>query len=105
MNKVLEKAIKIAGGQTALAEHIGVQPCYISRWMSRQRLGIPAKFILPISKVTGMPVEELLENKWEPDPPDLIELRRALTWLGTDQKTIDGIIKAAQKRAMNEGDK
>ena len=55
-NEGLQKAIKIAGGQTALAEQIGGYPQLVQFWT---KTNIPPKWVPLVSKHTGVPREEL----------------------------------------------
>lgn len=55
--KALSEAIDKAGGQTALAKAIGKTQGHISKWLEREY--IPAEFVLPIEKATGVPRHEL----------------------------------------------
>lgn len=52
----LERAIQIAGNQTALANALEVDPMTVSHWKSR---GIPPKRVLSIFHVTGVTPHEL----------------------------------------------
>ncbi len=54
---VLRKAVKVAGGQTALAEQIGKTQGHISKWL--QRGYVPPESVLPIERVTGIPRHEI----------------------------------------------
>lgn len=52
--KYLEKAIKVAGSQSALARAIGVRQCHIWNWLNRNKK-VPASQVLKI--------EEALQGK------------------------------------------
>lgn len=54
----IKKAIKAAGGQTALAGHLGITQCVISQWVSGGR-PIPLDRCPRISELTGVSVEDL----------------------------------------------
>ena len=57
--KALEKAIEISGSQSGLARKIGVKQANIWWWLNKSKV-IPSQYVLPISKATGVPAEELL---------------------------------------------
>lgn len=48
----LQRAVKIAGGQTALANAIGVQQAHVWNWLNRDRT-LPAEHVRAIEKATG----------------------------------------------------
>ena len=50
--EALITAIKIAGGQSALARAIGKSQGHISVWLKRRY--IPAEMVLPIERATGV---------------------------------------------------
>lgn len=50
----LKKAIKKAGGQSALARKLGIRPQSVQQWKV-----VPFKRIKKVSAVTGIPREEL----------------------------------------------
>jgi len=52
----LEKAINIAGNQTALATALGVEPMTVSNWKKR---GVPPSRLLSIFLVTGVTPHEI----------------------------------------------
>nr|WP_315043263.1 helix-turn-helix domain-containing protein [uncultured Moraxella sp.] len=54
----LSKAIKIAGGQTALAKKIGTKQQNIWAWVHRDKKA-SAKYVVKISEATGIPCYEL----------------------------------------------
>ena len=54
----LKKAIKLAGGQTALAEMIGVTQSHVWAWLNRNKR-VPAAHVLKIEKATGVSRHEL----------------------------------------------
>lgn len=54
MKESLLEAIKIAGGQAALAEKLGVAQCTISHWINRNRVAPPAEHAPAIEKITGV---------------------------------------------------
>jgi DNA-binding transcriptional regulator YdaS (Cro superfamily) len=53
--QALRRACKIAGGQKPLAEKIGTTQSQVWYWLERSKRGVPAEFVLPIEKVTGVP--------------------------------------------------
>ena len=54
MRTPIEKAIKAAGGLSALSRELGIDRAGIRRWEA-----IPAKWIIQIEHATGVPREEL----------------------------------------------
>lgn len=48
----IERAVAVAGGQTSLANAIGVSPSFVNQWMAGAR-PIPATRCLAIEKATG----------------------------------------------------
>lgn len=48
----LEKAIEIAGTQTALAEMIGAKQQHVSYWLTRGK-EVPPKYAIRIERLTG----------------------------------------------------
>ncbi|MFC4170278.1 carph-isopro domain-containing protein [Teichococcus aestuarii] len=56
-NSVLDRAIAITGGASALARQMGVGPSAVSNWRID---GIPARRARKLSDVTGIPLEEIL---------------------------------------------
>jgi DNA-binding transcriptional regulator YdaS (Cro superfamily) len=63
----LRRAIKIAGGQSALARKIGVKQSTIWFWLMESKRGVPAEFVLKIEKATGVSRHELRPDIW-PEP-------------------------------------
>lgn len=59
MRLALIKAIKIAGGQCALAEKLGVAQCTISAWVNRNKKAPPPEYVLQIEAMTGVSRYEL----------------------------------------------
>ena len=54
----ISKAIKAAGGQTALAGHLNIRQCVVSQWLHGGR-PVPLDRCPQIAQLTGIPVEEL----------------------------------------------
>lgn len=54
MNTGMKKAIELAGGITALAHELGIDRNGIRRWQA-----VPARWIIRIEHLTGVPREEL----------------------------------------------
>lgn len=61
----LEKAIRIAGGQSALARAIGKTQSTVHSWLARNGR-VPAEQVFAVANATGMTVAELR--------PDLVQL-------------------------------
>jgi DNA-binding transcriptional regulator YdaS (Cro superfamily) len=49
----------LAGGQKPLADRIGTTQSQVWYWLSRSKRGVPAEFVLPIERETGVPRSEL----------------------------------------------
>jgi DNA-binding transcriptional regulator YdaS (Cro superfamily) len=58
----LDKAIKVAGGVTALASRLGTYQSKVSNWKSRK--GVPAKWCIAIEQATG---GKVTRNDLRPD--------------------------------------
>lgn len=54
----LSKAVSVAGGQLALAKKIGTSQPRVWNWLHRDDR-IPAEFVLPIERATGVSRHEL----------------------------------------------
>lgn len=50
----LQNAIRLAGGQLALAQQIGTSQSQISYWLTRSKRGVPAEFCAKIEAATGV---------------------------------------------------
>lgn len=57
MKLSLEKAISIAGGQTALAGLVDVTPQAVQQWVKQGH--VSRKSAKPVSRATGVPLEDL----------------------------------------------
>lgn len=55
-NSGLKKAIAAAGSQTELAKRLGKYPQLVQSWTSK---GVPAHWVIPIEKATGVSRNEL----------------------------------------------
>jgi DNA-binding transcriptional regulator YdaS (Cro superfamily) len=55
----LRKACTVAGGQKPLADRIGTTQSQVWYWLVRSKRGVPAEFVLPIERETGVPRHEL----------------------------------------------
>lgn len=53
-NQPLYDAIKMAGGQSALARAIGVTQQRIAYWLHDAKAGVPAEFVVPIEEATDV---------------------------------------------------
>jgi DNA-binding transcriptional regulator YdaS (Cro superfamily) len=53
----LKKAIEIAGGQAALADHNGSTQGHVSKWLERNY--VPPEFVLSIEEATGVSRHDL----------------------------------------------
>lgn len=57
----IDRAIEAAGGTTALARGLGVQPPSIYSWEK-----IPPRHVRRVSEITGIPRHELRPDLWDP---------------------------------------
>ena len=64
MEDGLQKAIAAAGSQSELARRLGITPQAVQRWCS-----IPARHIIAIERVTGVPREVLRPELYRCSPP------------------------------------
>lgn len=55
----LDRAIKAAGNQQALAELIGVKQQHVSYWLKKGRKRVPAEYCAAIEAATGVGKHEL----------------------------------------------
>ncbi len=62
----IEKAIKAAGGQCALARLLGLRQSHIWNWLRREGR-IPPKRILAVERVTGVSRHELDPSLYPPE--------------------------------------
>jgi DNA-binding transcriptional regulator YdaS (Cro superfamily) len=60
--KAIEQAVKKAGGQTALANAIGVSQGLVWQWL-QQGKPIPTRHFGPIERVTGVTAAALLADE------------------------------------------
>lgn len=54
----LQRAIEVAGGQTALAKKIKTSQGHVWAWLNRDKK-VPAEYVLPIERATGISRHEL----------------------------------------------
>lgn len=62
----LRKAILIAGGQVALAKQLGTSQARVWNWLNRDSR-IPAEYVLPIERATGVSRHELRPDLYPVD--------------------------------------
>lgn len=62
----LQTAIERCGSQAALAERIGVRQTLVSYWVTKAKAGVPAEYVLPIERITGVPRHELRPDIYPP---------------------------------------
>jgi DNA-binding transcriptional regulator YdaS (Cro superfamily) len=55
----LRRACQKVGGQKPLADRIGTTQSQVWYWLSKSKRGVPAEFVLPIERETGIPRSEL----------------------------------------------
>lgn len=70
----LKKAIELAGGQTKLAAICKTSQGRIWNWLNRD-LRVPAEFVLPIERATGVSRHELRPDLYPVE--DRVEAERA----------------------------
>lgn len=58
-NAPLQRAVDVAGGQSALARKIGTRQSLIWHWLERSKKGVPAEWCQPIERETGVLAAEL----------------------------------------------
>jgi DNA-binding transcriptional regulator YdaS (Cro superfamily) len=63
-NEALKRACGLAGGQKPLAERIGTTQSQVWYWLERSKKGVPAEFVLPIERETGVSRSELRPDLW-----------------------------------------
>jgi DNA-binding transcriptional regulator YdaS (Cro superfamily) len=68
-NEALKRACEAAGGQKPLADRIGTTQSQVWYWLTRSKRGVPAEFVLPIERETGVSRSDLR--------PDLYPLEEA----------------------------
>tara|TARA_Y100000310_G_scaffold6349_1_gene7165 strand:+ start:384 stop:593 length:210 start_codon:yes stop_codon:yes gene_type:complete len=66
MEKIINKAVEIAGSQSSLARQIGVSQPRVWNWIHNVS-AIPAEYVLPIEKVTGISRYELRPDIYSMD--------------------------------------
>lgn len=62
--EALKRACDVAGGQKPLADRIGTTQSQVWYWLTRSKKGVPAEFVLPIERETGVPRGELRPDLW-----------------------------------------
>lgn len=67
--EALKRACDAAGGQKALAKRVGTTQSQVWYWLSRSKKGVPAEFVLPIERETGVPRHDLRPDLYPPEPP------------------------------------
>jgi len=82
--EALRKAIDRAGGQTALAEAIGVRQSVISFWLHHSKQGVAAEKVADIERATLVPRHELRPDLFPspdvaPPPPKRAGTRKGAT--------------------------
>jgi DNA-binding Xre family transcriptional regulator len=59
-NPIMVKAIEIAGGQTKLAEQMGVSQASVHKLLTRKSQGMRLKTALMLSHATGISLNEII---------------------------------------------
>jgi DNA-binding transcriptional regulator YdaS (Cro superfamily) len=57
--EALERACGKAGGQSSLAQKIGVRQSTLWHWLKRSKRGVPGEYVIPIEAATGVSRYEL----------------------------------------------
>ena len=70
--EALKRACDLAGGQKPLADRIGTTQSQVWYWLTRSKRGVPAEFVLPIERETGVSRSELRPDLW---PVEIEEAR------------------------------
>ncbi|MFC7399567.1 helix-turn-helix domain-containing protein [Chelatococcus sp. GCM10030263] len=52
VNESLRRACEIVGGQTALADILGVRQSTLNYWLTGAKRGVPGHYVLPIEAAT-----------------------------------------------------
>ena len=63
-NEALKRACEVAGGQKPLADRIGPTQSQVWYWLERSKKGVPAEFVLPIERETGVSRSALRPDLW-----------------------------------------
>lgn len=67
MENALAKAVEVAGGQSALAAKLGVKQGHIWYWLNKHPNGVPAEYVLPIERETGVSRHDLRPDIYPPE--------------------------------------
>ncbi len=65
--KPLDKIITIVGGQTALANMLGVKQQHVYGWLNRSGGLVPSDYVFQIEKKTGIPCWEIRPDLYPPE--------------------------------------
>ncbi len=57
--EALKRACDVVGSQERLAELIGTRQSLVWYWLNRSKKGVPAEFVLPIERATGVSRSDL----------------------------------------------
>jgi len=57
--EALKRACEVAGSQERLAKRIGTTQSQVWYWLTRSKRGVPAEFVLPIERETGISRSDL----------------------------------------------
>ncbi|MFA5922301.1 MAG: YdaS family helix-turn-helix protein [Methylococcaceae bacterium] len=71
-NQIIEKAIKIAGGQVQLAAKAGISQTAVHKLLTRKSMGMRVRTAISLAKATGIPIEDFIkyeESLMIPDNP------------------------------------
>lgn len=57
--EALHRAVKIAGGQTAMSEKLGVRQSLVWYWLKKSKRGVAPEYVAPLERLTGISRSEL----------------------------------------------
>lgn len=68
--EALRRACDAAGGQSKLARRIGTTQSQVWYWLTQSKKGVPAEFVLPIERETGVTRSELRPDLYPLEPAE-----------------------------------
>jgi len=68
---LVEAAVEIAGGVTAVSRKLGVSRSAVYNWIAAgHMLDVTFRYVLGLSKLSGVPIEQLAREKDQSGSPD-----------------------------------
>jgi Putative antitoxin of bacterial toxin-antitoxin system, YdaS/YdaT len=68
---LVEAAVEIAGGVTAVARKLGVSRSAVYNWIAADHmLDVTFRYVAGLSKLSGVPIEQLTREKDQSGAPD-----------------------------------